>query len=117
MAAMAENNEGECSDDGDGDGDGDGDSKDDVNYDRQLEEDYILHASSLGLNHIRTCSVPSPLRVVSPSATPSKLGISNKDKTSTPPPREVHTKQFPRITDPGYVILCSPVNIRDCCSF
>ncbi|CAH1430376.1 unnamed protein product [Lactuca virosa] len=102
MAAMAENNEGECSDDGEGDGDGDGDSKDDVNYDRQLEEDYILHASSLGLNHIRTCSVPSPLRVVSPSATPSKLGISNKDKTSTPPPpREVHTKQFPRITDPG----------------
>ncbi|CAI9295746.1 unnamed protein product [Lactuca saligna] len=99
MAAMAENNEGECSDDGDGDGDGD--SKDDANYDRQLEEDYILHASSLGLNHIRTCSVPSPLRVVSPSVTPSKLGISNKDKTSTPPPREVHTKQFPRITDPG----------------
>ncbi|KAI3778108.1 hypothetical protein L2E82_07137 [Cichorium intybus] len=99
MAAMAENNEGDCSDDGDGDGDDD--SKDDVNYDRQLEEDYLLHASALGLNHIRTCSVPSPLRVNSASVTPSKLGVNNKDKTSTPPRGEVHIKQHTRITDPG----------------
>ncbi|KAL4574881.1 hypothetical protein LXL04_021721 [Taraxacum kok-saghyz] len=99
MAAMAENNEGECSDDGDGDGDAE--SKDDGNYDHQLEEDYILHASALGLNHIRTCSVPSPLRVGSTSVTPSKLSISNTDKTPTPPRGEAHTKQFPRITDPG----------------
>ncbi|KVH88375.1 AGC-kinase, C-terminal [Cynara cardunculus var. scolymus] len=92
MAEMAENNDdGDCSDDGDDDDDGD--SKDDASYDRQLEEDYILHASALGLNHIRTCSVPSPLRVVSTTITPSKLGANSKDKIATPPRKKVSWSQ------------------------
>ncbi|KAI3735174.1 hypothetical protein L6452_14664 [Arctium lappa] len=100
MAEMAENNDdGDCTDDGDDDDDGD--SKDDASYDRQLEEDYLLHASALGLNHIRTCSVPSPLRAVSTTITPSKLGASSKDKTATPPRGELHTRQHSRCTDPG----------------
>ncbi|KAI7743518.1 hypothetical protein M8C21_010100 [Ambrosia artemisiifolia] len=51
---------GETTDDDDAEGDN---NNDDLNYDLQLEEDYLLHASALGLNHIRTCSVPSPLRI------------------------------------------------------
>ncbi|KAI3817915.1 hypothetical protein L1987_11715 [Smallanthus sonchifolius] len=92
MAEMGESRDGVCSDD---------DNKEDANYDRQMEEDYLLHASALGLNHIRTCSVPSPLRVASTAISPSNLGTNNKDKTVTPPCGEVHTKQFPRCTDPG----------------
>ncbi|KAK1415361.1 hypothetical protein QVD17_31142 [Tagetes erecta] len=91
MAEMGESSDGICSDDGDDD-----------NYERQMEEDYLLHASALGLNHIRTCSVPSPLRVASSANTPSKLGANNnKDKTVIPPCGEVHTKQFSRCPDPG----------------
>ncbi|XP_076914423.1 putative serine/threonine protein kinase IRE [Bidens hawaiensis] len=60
--------------------------------DDEAEEDYLLHASSLGLNHIRTtCSVPSPLRVVSTDINLSNLATSNKDKTLVPP----------RCADPG----------------
>ncbi|KAJ0546731.1 putative protein kinase AGC-MAST family [Helianthus annuus] len=75
----------------------------DLNYNRQLEEDYLLHASALGLNHIRTCSVPSPLRLgSSATASPSNLGTNNnKDKSVIAPRGEVHTKQFPRCADPG----------------
>ncbi|KAI3731256.1 hypothetical protein L1987_62444 [Smallanthus sonchifolius] len=92
MAEMGESSDGVCSDD---------DNKEDVNYDRLMEEDYLLHASALGLNHIRTCSVPSPLRVASTAISPSNLGANNKDKTVTPPRGEVHTKILPRCTDPG----------------
>lgn len=93
---------GNCSDEGD---DG-GDSKDeeDAIYERQMEEDYLVHASALGLNHIRTCSVPSPLRAVSSIAT-SNLGASssniNNDKTVAQPQGEVNTKQIFKSTDPG----------------
>ncbi|KAJ9553232.1 hypothetical protein OSB04_017277 [Centaurea solstitialis] len=99
MAEMAENDD----DDGDStdDEDDDGDSKDDASYDRQLEEDYMLHASALGLNHIRTCSVPSPLRAISTTITPSKLGCYSKDKTVTPPHGEMHTRHHSRSIDPG----------------
>ncbi|KAK9063252.1 hypothetical protein SSX86_017122 [Deinandra increscens subsp. villosa] len=100
MAEMGESSDGVCSDDGDGDYNINDDM---AEYERQLEEDYLLHASALGLNHIRTCSVPSPLRVVSSANSPSNLGANNnnKDKTVIAPRAEVHTKQFPRCTDPG----------------
>ncbi|KAD2804892.1 hypothetical protein E3N88_38269 [Mikania micrantha] len=95
MAEMGDGNDDVCSDDGDGD------NKDDVNYDRQMEEDYLLHASALGLNHIRTCSVPSPLRVGSTANSPSNFGANNKDKIVISPCGEVHPKQFSRCIDPG----------------
>nr|GEX35788.1 reverse transcriptase domain-containing protein [Tanacetum cinerariifolium] len=37
------------------------DDDDDDDYDCELEENYILHAFALGLNHIRTNFAPSPL--------------------------------------------------------
>nr|GEX10044.1 probable serine/threonine protein kinase IRE [Tanacetum cinerariifolium] len=76
------------------------DEDDDDDYDCELEEDYLLHASALGLNHIRTNSAPSPLRVVGSSviATPSKLGGNNtsiNDRSVTPP------KHISKSIDPG----------------
>ncbi|KAF5947612.1 hypothetical protein HYC85_013569 [Camellia sinensis] len=55
-------------------------SDDDDNESEYKEEESIIHASSLGLNHIRTCSVsqPSPLRFLSPVGTPSNLGDDTK---------------------------------------
>nr|XP_043616368.1 probable serine/threonine protein kinase IRE [Erigeron canadensis] len=68
-----------------------------------LEEDYILGASALGLNHIRTCSVPSPLRAVSSVIPPSNLGVdcNINDKSITPPARDIHTRHISRCIDPG----------------
>ncbi|KAI8006233.1 putative serine/threonine protein kinase IRE [Camellia lanceoleosa] len=55
-------------------------SDDDDDESEYKEEESIIHASSLGLNHIRTCSVsqPSPLRFLSPVGTPSNLGDDTK---------------------------------------
>ncbi|CAL5343884.1 unnamed protein product [Camellia sinensis] len=55
-------------------------SDDDDDESKYKEEESIIHASSLGLNHIRTCSVsqPSPLRFLSPVGTPSNLGDDTK---------------------------------------
>ncbi|GMP69966.1 hypothetical protein CsSME_00029027 [Camellia sinensis var. sinensis] len=55
-------------------------SDDDDDESKYKEEESIIHASSLGLNHIRTCSVsqPSPLRFLSPVETPSNLGDDTK---------------------------------------
>ncbi|KAL7183956.1 hypothetical protein ACSBR2_026180 [Camellia fascicularis] len=55
-------------------------SDDDDDESEYKEEESIIHASFLGLNHIRTCSVsqPSPLRFLSPVGTPSNLGDDTK---------------------------------------
>ncbi|XP_071728972.1 probable serine/threonine protein kinase IRE [Rutidosis leptorrhynchoides] len=116
MAEMSENNDGICSDNDDADDDSnhdddDDDDDDDVIYDRQMEENYILHPSTLGLNHIRTCSVPSPLRGVSTAITCSNLGlnldnnnnndVNNDTNIVTPPRGEMYVNQFSRCIEPG----------------
>ncbi|XP_008234378.2 PREDICTED: probable serine/threonine protein kinase IRE [Prunus mume] len=103
--------------DDDDDDDDDEEYEDQVRTERKTDDAPIVLASSLGLNHIRTRSAPSPLRFSSSVCTPSNFGDeSNKVKytvkpkpkfTPIQPVKPVHWNQSKSLRNPS---LLNPVS-------